>query len=101
MRTITKKHIDLSNYEQKDLKLNTNDAGSLAIQCIGINGTLTVLGKNSFAEELTSLSSVSSEFKIHNSITTDGIYTFDVSGIDNIELSYDGGLGDIYIKVVD
>ena len=101
MRIVVNKHIDLSNYEEKELKINTNNGGSLIIQCVNPDGTLTVEGKNASSLENTNLYGVSNAFDIVANISEAGIYTYDVSGIDNVELNYNGNNGDLYIKVVD
>lgn len=101
MRIIVNKHIDLSNYEEKELKINTNNGGSLVIQCINPDGVVSVEGKNADASETTTLHGVSNSFETVAYIDANGIYTYDVSGIDNVELSYSGNNGDLYIKVVD
>lgn len=101
MKTIVNKHIDLSNYEQKDLKFNTDDNSTLCIQVLNINSTLSIFGKNTHSSAKTLLHGISNSFETVNSISTNGLYTFDVSGVDNIEISYNGTAGDIYIKVVD
>lgn len=101
MRIILNKHIDLANHDASDMKLTVSSGSSMTIQTKGMNGSLKASGKNIEASETIDLYAISNTFAKVSSISSDGIYNYDVSGIDNIELEYAGNAGDIYIKVVD
>lgn len=101
MTAITNRHIDLSNYEQKDLKINVSNGAALTIQCEGLGSAVSLKGKNIMAEESTLLHGISGAFETVDEISEDGLYTFDVAGIDIVELETEGNEGSVSIKVVD
>lgn len=101
MRVITNKHIDLTNYVNEDLKIDVTSGGSLVMQCVELGSTLTISGRNVTATATTPLLGISNTFSKVSSVNADGIYTYDVSGIDYVMIEVEGNTGDVYIKVVD
>lgn len=100
MKIINNIYIDLSQ-DLDSLKINVSNGSSLVVQTDGLDGALVMKGRNTSSENGITLYAISNSFVTVSSLSSDGIYTFDVSGIDVVEVEYSGDEGKAYIKVVD
>ena len=89
--------IDLSNYQEKDLKLSGLQGTVLSIITEG-NPTVSIKGQSGKLESEIDLAVVSlSDFSKGTSISGEGAYVAPILGIDRIELTVSGS-GKIYLK---
>ena len=89
--------IDLSNYQEKDLKLTGLQGTVLSIITEG-NPTVSIKGQSGKLESEIDLAVVSlSDFSKGTSISGEGAYVVPILGIDRIELTVSGS-GKIYLK---
>ena len=97
--------IDLSNYSAEDLIIKPNVSSLLSIQFKANGGSgFSVLGKNANAEDYILLAGIDmGSMDTITNITKDGIYNFDISGVDIIEISLEGtnNVSTIYVKTID
>lgn len=92
MNILLNKKVDLSNYKAEDLIIKSNVGSLLSIQFKANGGSgFSVQGKNINAEDYIVLNGIDmGNMSMISKITTDGIYNFDISGIDEIEISLEG-----------
>lgn len=104
MKTILNTKIDLSNYNEDELVIG-NTGSLLTIQFVSNSGSaVSVLGKNIGAEDYVVLGGIDmATMSVISNISTDGLYNFDVSGVDKIKIDVDASntTSIIYIKITD
>lgn len=100
---IAGRKIDLSQYEEKDLIINNSKASSLSLQYESNGGgSITVLGKTLGSSDYMAISGIDSFFDIFTTISDDGIYTFNIAGIEEIKIDAGSNTSSIiYIRTID
>lgn len=103
MRILINRKIDLSNYNENELMLNGNVASSLSIQLKANGGSITVSGKNINADDYVTLTGIDAiAMSTITTLNSDGIYSFDISGVDSVKINAEGNTKSvIYMKVMD
>lgn len=103
MRILINRKIDLSNYNENELMLNGNVASSLSIQLKANGGSITVSGKNINADDYVTLTGIDAiAMSTITTLNSDGIYSFDISGVDSVKINAKGNTKSvIYMKVMD
>lgn len=103
MQIILNRKIDLSNYQPTDLIFETSFCEMANIQCENLSGgSITVSGKLVGASDYTTLALIdNASFDLVSSISTNGLYSVDIVGIDSMKVDINGATaGTISVKVV-
>lgn len=98
---IEKRLINLSGYEDSDLKFSNTNGNMMIIQ-LDTSATITVKGGDVSSSTLYNLGAINmSDFSVVTSISAPGLYGINILGIDAISLEVSGGSGsNLLVKVV-